>query len=426
MNQNMALAIMLSGESVFLTGPAGSGKTFVLNQFIEKSKKQGKKVAITATTGIAATHLNGNTIHSWSGIGIKDFLEKGFMDKYSKSKKENIAKTDILIIDEISMLHDFRLDMVDEVCKAFKENKNPFGGIQVVLSGDFFQLPPVDRDNKRNNFAVSSKSWINLDPVICYLTDQFRQDDEELFEILNLIRAGEINDCNVSNLLERIDKIPETAVTELHTTNIDVDTINNKMLDEISSEEFNYQRSTTGSNLYVDSLTRSILAPELLRLKEGALVMAVKNSNDKKYVNGSLGKVVGFYPETNYPIVKFNNGNEIVVFPDSWELRDGDKKLASVTQIPLRLAWAITIHKAQGMTLDGAVIDLRKAFVEGMGYVALSRVKNLASLYLKGVNNIALQTSNIAQSIDIMLKAKSEKDVHRFNDVINKFNYEVV
>jgi len=418
MNQSLAFDIMLSGESVFLTGPAGTGKTFLLNKFIKKAKKIGKKVSVTATTGIAATHLNGNTIHSWSGIGINNHLDSGFIDRLSKSRKEIIQKTDILIIDEISMLHDYRLDMVDEVCKKVRKNNLPFGGLQVVFSGDFFQLPPINRENNEKSFfAIFSKSWQELNPVICYLTEQFRQDDEDLNRVLNYIRDGNESEDIVSMLLARIGKEPEIVVTELHTTNFDVDSINNNMLDKIDSEETQYSWSTTGSKNYLDNLSKSILAPEILRLKTGALVMAVKNSTDKKFVNGSLGVVVGFMPGNNYPIIKFNNGNELAVFPESWELRDGDKKLASVTQVPLRLAWAITIHKAQGMTLDGAVIDLRKAFVEGMGYVALSRLKNLDSLFLKGINNVALATSQVAKEIDQMLRKKSKLDAKRFIDL---------
>jgi hypothetical protein len=145
--------------------------------------------------------------------------------------------------------------------------------------------------------------------------------------------------------------------------------------------------------------------------------MAVKNSPEKKYVNGSLGIVKGFEPYTDYPIVEFRNGKEVSMVPDTWELRDGDKKRASISQIPLRLAWAITVHKSQGMTLDAAKIDLRKAFVEGMGYVALSRVKNLNSLYLTGINQMALKVSEDARQIDEVLRAKSKQDAKRFASI---------
>lgn len=419
MNQGLALEIMLSGESVLLTGPAGAGKTFVLNQFIKLAKRDGKHVSVTATTGLAATHLGGTTIHAWSGIGVLDSLPPGFKEHLSKGRVEIIEKTDVLIIDEISMLHDYRLDMVDHVCRLVRKKPDvPFGGIQVIMSGDFFQLPPVNRGEARaGSFVVNSQVWRELEPVICYLGEQHRQDDEVLLDILNALRGGELRRHHAEQLLERVGVAPddpEAPLTELHTVNIDVDTLNERRLAELEGDEVSYEQSTTGSENYVENLQRSVLAPSILRLKQGALVMAVKNSADRKYANGSLGVVIGFEPATDYPIVEFTGGRVVSMLPDTWELRDGDKKRASITQIPLRLAWAITVHKSQGMTLDAARIDLRKAFVEGMGYVALSRVKNLRNLYLTGINQMALRVSEEASQIDEQLRSKAANDQKRF------------
>ena len=416
MDQGLALEIMLSGESVLLTGPAGAGKTFVLNQFIRISKAEGKHVSVTATTGLAATHLGGTTIHSWAGIGVSDELPRGFADHVSKGRREIIEKTDVLIIDEISMLHDFRLDMVDTACRLVREKPDvPFGGIQVIMSGDFFQLPPINRnDSRAGGFVVHSDAWRELDPTICYLEEQHRQDDEKLLEILNALRAGDVRRHHAEALLERADaEPPEGDLTELHTTNVDVDKLNQKKLSLLGGDELTYQQSTTGAANYVESLQRSVLAPAELKLKEGALVMAVKNAADRKYANGSLGTVVDFDVLTNYPIVEFKNGRTVTMMPETWELRDGDKKRAGITQIPLRLAWAITVHKSQGMTLDAARIDLGKAFVEGMGYVALSRVKNLENLYLAGINRTALRVSEDARMINEHLLQRAAQDSKR-------------
>ena len=417
MNQGLALEIMLSGQSVLLTGPAGAGKTFVLNQFVRLAKHEGKHVSVTATTGLAATHLGGSTIHSWSGMGINDSLPPGFADHIARGRREIIERTDILIIDEISMLHDFRLDMIDEICRIVRKKDEPFGGIQVIMSGDFFQLPPINRgDSRAGGFVVNSNVWQELDPVICYLSEQHRQDDEVLLDILNAIRAGELRRHHAEQLLARTEVYPDDAelLTELHTVNVDVDSLNEAKLDELEGDDVTYGQTTTGSDNYVESLQRSVLAPAALRLKKGALVMAVKNSQDRKYVNGSIGTVIEFEPYTDYPIIEFKNGKTVSMVPDTWELRDGDKKRASITQIPLRLAWAITVHKSQGMTLDAARIDLRKAFVEGMGYVALSRVKNLNNLYLTGINQMALRVSEDAQTIDGVLRDKAANDAKRF------------
>ena len=417
MNQGLALEIMLSGESVLLTGPAGAGKTFVLNQFIKLAKADGKHVSVTATTGLAATHLGGTTIHSWSGIGVSDFLPQGFADHVAKGRREIIEKTDVLIIDEISMLHDYRLDMVDEACRLVRRKDEPFGGIQVIMSGDFFQLPPINRgDSRAGGFVVHSNVWQELDPSVCYLQEQHRQDDELLLDILNALRAGEIRRHHAEQLLARVDQTPpeDMVLTELHTVNIDVDKLNEVKLAELGGDELFYTQNTTGAQNYVESLQRSVLAPATLRLKKGALVMAVKNATDRRYANGSIGTVIDFEPATEYPIVEFRSGRVVNMAPDTWELRDGDKKRASIAQIPLRLAWAITVHKSQGMTLDAARIDLRKAFVEGMGYVALSRVKNLDNLYLHGINRMALQVSEDAQTIDGQLRQRAANDAKKF------------
>lgn len=422
MKQALALEIMLSGENVFLTGAAGSGKTFTLNQFIKLAKNSGKKVSVTATTGLAATHLGGNTIHAWSGIGIYDYLSKKFFEKIPKTRVEIIKNTDILVIDEISMLHDFRLDMVEEICRTIRQNDKPFGGIQVILCGDFFQLPPINRNGSRTGgFAIHSEAWRMSDFTVCYLEENYRQKDSELTEILNALRADDLRRKHAESLLNRIDAEPEFEnedfsknLTELHATNIDVDAINEQKLAELDEKEFHFAQTTTGAKNYVETLQKSVLAPELLRLKKGALVMAVKNAQNRYYVNGSIGEVIDFEKFTDYPIVQFQNGRVVTMVPDAWELRDGDKKRASIMQIPLRLAYAITVHKSQGMTIDAARIDLRKAFSEGMGYVALSRVRSLDKLYLIGINRTALIVSSEAQRIDTYLKKESLKAEKRF------------
>lgn len=416
MDQELALAILLSGRSALLTGAAGTGKTHLLNTFIAQARKRGKKVSVTATTGLAATHLGGNTIHSWSGIGVSDHLPNNFFERLSKTRRDVISKTDVLIIDEISMLHDFRLDMIDKVLRTVRENDQPFGGIQLVMSGDFFQLPPVNRPNEQGGgFVVYSDAWQELRPAVLYLERQYRQNDDRLLEILTALRTGDVRRRHVEALLARTKiEPPDGDITELHTVNVDVDDINIQKLAELPGEERSYQQTTTGSKIYVENLQRSVLAPENLVIKLGALVMAVKNSPQKLYANGSIGTVVDFEPLTEYPVVEFRDGRRVTMVPDVWELRDGERKRASISQVPLRLAWAITVHKSQGMTLDAAKIDLRKAFVEGMGYVALSRVRDLDNLYLYGINRRALEVSPDALAIDEVLRQASRESAERY------------
>ena len=411
MDQKTALKILHSGENVFITGQAGSGKTFLLNKFINEARKKGKTVAVTATTGLAATHLNGTTIHSWSGMGVANSISGNFYSKIRKPRRENICETDILIIDEISMLHDYRLDMVNAILKKIRKNNSPFGGIQLVMSGDFFQLPPVNRydDEFKGGFVTESVAWRQAGLKICYLNEQHRQADEELSAILTAMRTNNLKRDQVQTLLNRIDaEAPSNEiVTKLYTTNRDVDIINKKELAKIKGKSYFYSQETEGTKHYVEVLRRAILAAPILELKRGAHVMSIKNSPDGKYVNGSLGEVVDF--KYGDPVVKFNNGNTVRIKTSEWNLADGEIVLASIEQIPLKLAWAITVHKSQGMTLDGAEIDLSRAFVEGMGYVALSRVKNLHSLYLKGLNKMAITVSSEAIEIDKMLQKNVER-----------------
>lgn len=403
MTQEQALEVLLSGESAFLTGGAGTGKTYLLNQFISIARQHGKKVAVTATTGLAASHLGGVTIHSWSGLGIKTSISDNFVKWLPKTRKEKIKRADILIIDEISMLHDFRLDMLNFLLKKVKKSEEPFGGIQIVMCGDFFQLPPVSSRNESGGFVVNSRAWKELNPVSCYLTEVKRQEDEKLKDILNAMRDNDLRRHHVKALLDRVGEEPEEEVTELHVTNVDADIINHREIENLDGDSHYFTAITKGSMKFVETLQANMLSPEVLHLKLGALVMATKN-NEGRYQNGSTGRIVDFTTDNGMPVVLFDNGVATVVEPDVWEMSHDDEVVASISQIPLRLAWAITVHKSQGMTLGAARIDLRKAFVPGMGYVALSRVKSLDKLYLYGINRMALRVSEEALRIDKELR----------------------
>lgn len=412
MKQSQALRVMLSGESVFLTGAPGSGKTYVLNQFIERAKKSKKRLAITASTGIAATHIGGTTIHSWAGLGIRDSIS----EQDHKWLKENARllkrynNVDTLIIDEVSMLHGKRLNMIDEICRLLRVSDKPFGGLQIILTGDLFQLPPIDRGATSIDFVHLSEAWKSLNPKICYLTEQHRQLSDPLLDLLEAMRANDINQAHFDALSERLGAQPlaSESVTRLYSHNQDVEQINSEHLSNIQSDSRTFVMETYGVQAKVDQLTKSVLAPEILELKVGAEVMFVANNFSDGYVNGSRGKVIGY--KDDLPQVELQSSGRIVkVDKHSWALEEDGKEKARVTQLPLRLAWAITIHKSQGMSLDSAEIDLSRAFTPGMGYVALSRVRSLDGVYLKGINNTALQMHPDIFEFDAVIRQASEE-----------------
>ncbi|MCA9350033.1 AAA family ATPase, partial [Candidatus Saccharibacteria bacterium] len=409
MKQSQALDVMLLGHNVYLTGAAGSGKTFVLNQFIGILKKNKVKVAVTASTGIAATHLGGMTVHAWSGIGIADSLNSYDITRLKNNSKlvKRLESTKVLIIDEISMLDGDRLDLIDQVCQEIRGEEKPFGGLQVVLSGDLFQLPPVSR-GRQAKFVFESDVWSKLRLKICYLSEQHRQTGDQLLGILNAIRNRSLEPEHHSYLESRYieDELPaKKIVTRLYTHNALVDQINQEQLNQIKDDQASYQLESHGNKRAIESMIANCLAPELLTLKVGAKVMFVANNPAERYHNGTLGKVVRF-EAGGYPVVATKD-REIVVTPFSWKMQDGERIVAEISQLPLRLAWAITIHKSQGMSLDAAEIDLSRSFEPGMGYVALSRVRSLEGVYIRGINDQALEVSPIVAKLDQKLLESS-------------------
>jgi ATP-dependent DNA helicase PIF1 len=403
---------MLDGNSVFLTGAPGAGKTYVLNDFIRRATRAGKTVAVTASTGIAATHIGGTTIHSWSGLGIKDVLTD--YDRQILVRNDRLTKrynaADVLVIDEVSMLHGHRLDMVNEVAKLLRKSEKPFGGLQVILVGDLFQLPPISRGSDVTDFVHLSAAWEELNPKICYITEQHRQAQtgDALLDLLEAMRRGDVGELHEAALTERLreQRPGDLVVTRLYSHNMDVDSINDRHLKAIAEDGKVYQAQTSGQAAKVEQLAKSVLAPERLELKKGAEVMFVANKPKDGFVNGTRGRVVDFDGDT--PVVLLPSDREIRVERHSWKLEEDGRVRAEIGQLPLRLAWAITIHKSQGMSLDAAEIDLSRSFTPGMGYVALSRVRSMDGVYLTGINQMALAMHPMIFAFDADLRASSE------------------
>lgn len=432
MTQEKALSILKTGVNVFLTGEPGSGKTHTINEYVAYLRKQGVEPSITASTGIAATHINGMTIHSWSGVGIKTKLSKHDLSRIASSGyiTKRVRPAKVLIIDEVSMLPPKTLSMVDAVCREIKQNEDPFGGLQVILVGDFFQLPPIVKSEEEDDssqtmliketngrFAYDSSVWLRLNPSVCYLTEQYRQDDSNYLGMLSAIRHNVFNDNHLRYIETRKIKSqdgPKNA-PKLFSHNADVDRVNNEILAKLSTESQIFFMSSHGSKVLVANLKRGCLSPERLELKLGAAVMFTKNNSKSGFVNGTLGVVEGFNKYSGEPIIKTRDGRRIEVKPMDWTIEENGKIRARITQLSLRLAWAITVHKSQGMTLDEAVMDLSDVFELGQGYVALSRVRRFSSLHLFGWNERAFQ-------VDPGVLAKDEDFCKASNDAEAMFS----
>ena len=389
MIQDKALEILKGTDNVFLTGQPGTGKTYLINKYIEWCLDNGIVPTITASTGIAAIHVGGSTLHSFAGVyndnkltheDIEEILAKSWI-------RQKMTATDILIIDEISMVSAALLDAVDILAREARGRRDkPFGGMRVIFVGDFFQLPPV-----KGEYAFNSGSWrdaYSKGMKVCYLHEQYRQSDKVFNDILTGVRAGVLDDTQKQLLRDRIvTDASGLGAIRLDTHNANVDKINTGKLQRLEGDMQSYQMSSYGNEKAVVGLIKNCLSPEKLFLKVGAPVLFTKNDLLGAWVNGTQGVVEAM---TEYSVsVRITSNDKVVEVPIAeWELAEGygkhKKVIATIMQIPLKLAWAITIHKSQGMTLDSAVMDVSRAFAPGQGYVAVSRVRSLEGVYFQG------------------------------------------
>ena len=414
MKQETVLNILKLGKNVFITGSAGTGKSYLLKQYIKYLKERDIYPTVVAPTGISASHLKGQTIHSFFSLGIRDKIDDGYIEYLLDKRylRKKFSKLKVLIIDEVSMVSPEIFSAMDMILQSFKGSIEPFGGVQVVISGDFFQLPPISKKSKEKRFAWQSESWRDLNLISCYLEEKFRQEDNKLIKVLDDIRSGNVTDLTHSILKSRYnrDLNPNFTPTKLYTHNFDVDRINNSELEKLKGKAKIFLYDSKGSSKNVEKIFKSSLVLKELTLKKGAVVIFIKNSYEDGYVNGTTGVVEKFDKKDGLPVVKIANGKKIKVDYQEWSIEnDSGEILATVSQIPLRLAWAITVHKSQGMTLSSAQIDLSKTFEVGQGYVALSRIKTLEGLKLMGINSNALKVDSLILKIDGKIKEASKR-----------------
>lgn len=409
------VALIEDGNNIFITGGAGVGKSYTLNKLKDK---YGKKLHITSTTGISAINVNGQTLHSWVGIGLAD---KPIVDIVNKiRRKATLYKTllccEMLAIDEISMLDNYTFDYVNEVLKAVRENDKPFGGIQVLIFGDFFQLPPVRMKEDGKDFCFNSQAWKELNLKTVLLKEVKRQSEKELSEALNNVRIDKTSAEDLKVFYKRDvepDYVAPKDILQIFGTNADADAYNDKCFNEIPERPYTYEakdelyiyndigeasvtvidtkdiKDKTVSKYDLMALKKfneDCKAPEKLELKEGCRVMLLKNIDVKKgLANGSCGTIKQL---TSGSIdILFDNGVRANLLPAEFEyIKEGRTKIKR-TQYPLRLAYGITIHKSQGMTFDKLVVNFNRIFDYGQAYVALSRTKTLEGLIIRGFDH---------------------------------------
>ena len=381
------LDLAVTGENVFLTGAAGSGKSHGIREFL---KRHGD-THVTASTGVAALNVGGMTVHRWSGMMLgpkkgQDYAK--YFTQLARERKANmtgafnrVRNCKRLVIDEISMLAGSTLDYLEYHCRRIRDDARPFGGIQVIGTGDFCQLPPVRTDPcQPYDWAFGCDAWSAAGFQTVELRRIMRQDEPEFVAALAKVRRGVI-DASVESLLRpRVSLFPRHHITRLFTHNTMVDRWNDFCLSELPGPETIREAESWGPQSQIDFLEKNLLTPKVLRLKPGARVMFTVNRPDDGFVNGQTGEVVSIGLTS---VVVHTQGKEIEVSPYRWRFDSKDNATAWFEQLPLRLANAITIHKVQGLTLDSAFVDVRAAREPGQAYVALSRVRTLAGLHLK-------------------------------------------
>lgn len=409
MNNHFFDLIEYTSRSVFLTGKAGTGKTTFLNEFVKKTKK---KHIVVAPTGIAAINAGGVTIHSMFGLPLRTFLPttdridsslaNNIIDlqqhfKYRKDKLKLLREVEVLIIDEVSMLRADVLDMMDFSLRFIRRNNQRFGGVQMLFIGDLYQLPPVVRDEHvlkmfyNSPFFFDSLAIKDIPLLTIELTKVYRQTDQEFLEILNAIRDGDVANIDFNHLNERYDpgfEAGEEPYVYLCSHNKMADDINQEKLKDIKVSPKSYE-----AKLFGEFKENQFPNEQFLELKVGAQVMFIRNdiTGEKKYFNGKLGEISSL-DENEVKVILEGSEREITVKREVWEQKkyslDTDKNikeevLGSFEQFPIKLAWAVTIHKSQGLTFDKVIIDAGKSFTAGQVYVALSRCRTLEGIVLK-------------------------------------------
>jgi len=402
--QQQAVATTIEGgENVMVTGPAGTGKSFLLRYLREKFPK----MPVTASTGIAALGVGGCTLHSWAGLGLGQEPAEVIAKKHNERQNGvwyAMKTAERLAIDEISMVDADLFDKLDKVLRIVRQSPRPFGGLQLILFGDFLQLPPVEKEGNAVRFAFQSKVWAEARIHVYVLSQVMRQKDQQFASILSRIRVGDTSEDVRAVLRPRInaaDPNPEISPVSLATHNSIADRINAENLAKIKEEEVRFEAQDWSDGKFNgETLDKNCIAPKTLILKVGAQVMLLWNLDvGAGLVNGSLGVVIEIRKDKfrgTTPVVKFSNGMILELERQQWSLSRNGDVLASRQQFPLRLSWGISIHKSQGMTLEKVRVHIKQCFADGQAYVAMSRAKSLEGLFIADINGNSIRANSTA------------------------------
>lgn len=421
--QQFAFDLALGGKSIFVSGAAGCGKSYVIEQIVRGLVLKQKRYQICAPTGVAAVNVHGKTLHRF--FGLKPWIKS--IEQYTSAprrKEHDVIRLDVLIIDEISMVSAEMFDLLDAICRLERGrrreamNHKPFGGLQLLIFGDFYQLPPVITDLKASQevYAFESTAWRELDLRTVTLTKVIRQPDEYFSAQLCKLRSGTI-DAAVTALLEELsmdskdrpDCIVDEKTLRLESLNVDKDNVNHLSLQREPGEEYVYQCQYTGD----ESLMRGCLAASELKLKAGCPIIHLANING--VYNGSTGIVVDPRPDKKIgrtgPLVHFTNHlRPMDVTPHTWEVNDDrGNVLATKTQIPVILAYSLSISKSQSLSIDKLQVNLSKVFCPGMSYTALSRARTKQGLTALGIRGKTMAQLEAIFAPDERVKAFYEQ-----------------
>lgn len=385
-DQDTALKALQGGGNVFLTGAAGSGKSFLLRHYLKD--KDPKQHPVLATTGSAAILVGGRTFHSYFGLGILEGGVKSTVERAAKNRRltKRLRESEAVVVDEISMLGASTICAAEQIARQARGNTRPWGGLRIIAVGDFCQLPPVNPFKTEKEWAFLDQTWARSEFTPAILRQIVRTSDKEFLRILNFVRYGHVNDDVTRFLNQRCVKVPKNFEgTRLFARRDDVERHNLERLEKLKTPLHTFETVYRGNAKLIEDFKKHAPIPETISLREGALVMLRQNDPKNKWVNGSLGHLLEITPLRL--AIRLLNGREVLVDRNDFTMLDADGNPAvTASNFPVTLAYALTIHKAQGTTLDQMTVDLRRLWEPGQAYVALSRARSSESIWIEGWN----------------------------------------